>query len=101
MAHKKGAGSTKNGRDSNGKRLGVKCFGSQITLNRVLLINDENQVLVGKPYLENVTVEGKILQHLRDRKKIVYKMRPKKKTRKKQGHRQQLTRILIDAIKIQ
>tara|TARA_B100000795_G_scaffold269634_1_gene259675 strand:- start:294 stop:611 length:318 start_codon:yes stop_codon:yes gene_type:complete len=75
--------------------------GSQITLNRVLLVNDENQVLVGKPYLENVTVEGKILQHLRDRKKIVYKMRPKKKTRKKQGHRQQLTRILIDAIKIQ
>jgi len=74
--------------------------GSQITLNRVLLVNDENQVLVGKPYLENVTVEGKILQHLRDRKKIVYKMRPKKKTRKKQGHRQQLTRILIDAIKI-
>jgi len=75
--------------------------GSQITLNRVLLVNDENQVLVGKPYLENVTVEGKILQHLRDRKKIVYKMRPKKKTRKKQRHRQQLTRILIDAIKIQ
>lgn len=74
--------------------------GSQITLNRVLLVNDENQVLVGKPYLENVTVEGEILQHLRDRKKIVYKMRPKKKTRKKQGHRQQLTRVLINTIKI-
>jgi len=29
MAHKKGAGSTKNGRDSNAKRLGVKCFGGQ------------------------------------------------------------------------
>jgi len=74
--------------------------GNQISLNRVLLVNNESEVLIGKPYLENVVVEGKILEHLRDRKKIVYKMRPKKKTRKKQGHRQQLTRVLITAIDI-
>ena len=42
--------------------------------------------------------KGRILEHLRDRKKIVYKMRPKKKTRKKQGHRQELTRVLIEDI---
>ena len=41
---------------------------------------------------------GKILEHLRCKKTIVYKMRPKKKSRKKQGHRQDLTRVLIEDI---
>jgi len=58
-------------------------LGKEITLNRVLLFNNEGQVLIGKPYLNNVQVQGKILEHLRGRKTIVYKMRPKKKTRKK------------------
>ena len=56
--------------------------------------------MIGKPYLESVKIKVKILEHLRDNKKIVYKMRPKKKTRKKQGHRQDLTRILIEDINI-
>jgi large subunit ribosomal protein L21 len=73
-------------------------LGKQITLNRVLLLNDEGEVLVGKPYLETVKIKGTILEHLRGKKKIVYKMRPKKKTRKKQGHRQELTRVLIEDI---
>jgi|TARA_B110001450_G_C17432221_1_gene404358 large subunit ribosomal protein L21 len=75
-------------------------LGTQITLNRVLLVNDEGNLLIGKPYLKNVKIEGKILEHLRGRKTIVYKMRPKKKTRKKQGHRQDLTRVLIEDINI-
>jgi large subunit ribosomal protein L21 len=75
-------------------------LGKEIILNRVLLLNNEGDILVGKPYLEQVKVTGKILEHLRDRKKIVYKMRPKKKTRKKQGHRQDLTRVLIEDISI-
>ena len=75
-------------------------LGKEITLNRVLLINNDGELLIGKPYLESVTVKGKILEHLRSRKTIVYKMRPKKKTRKKQGHRQDLTRVLIENISI-
>ena len=75
-------------------------IGKEITLNRVLLVNDEGNILIGKPYLETVKIKGKILEHLRDNKKIVYKMRPKKKTRKKQGHRQDLTRVLIEDINI-
>jgi large subunit ribosomal protein L21 len=73
-------------------------LGKQITLNRVLLLNNEGDVLVGKPYLERVKIKAKILEHLRGKKTIVYKMRPKKKTRKKQGHRQDLTRVLIEDI---
>jgi len=75
-------------------------LGKEIVLNRVLLVNNEGDISIGKPYLEHVQVKGKILEHLRDTKKIVYKMRPKKKTRKKQGHRQDLTRVLIEDINI-
>ena len=73
-------------------------LGKPITLNRVLLLNDEGEILIGKPYLETVKIKGKILEHLRGKKTIVYKMRPKKKTRKKQGHRQELTRVFIEDI---
>ena len=73
-------------------------LGKEITLNRVLLVNNDGDLLIGKPYLESVKVKGKILEHLRGRKTIVYKMRPKKKTRKKQGHRQDFSLIRIDAI---
>ena len=75
-------------------------LGNEITLNRVLLVNNEGEILIGKPYLKSVEVKGKILEHLRGRKTIVYKMRPKKKTRKKQGHQQDLTRVLIEDISI-
>jgi len=73
-------------------------LGKQITLNRILLLNDDGNVLIGQPYLESVKIKGKILEHFRGKKKIVYKMRPKKKTRKKQGHRQELTRVFIEDI---
>jgi large subunit ribosomal protein L21 len=73
-------------------------LGKQIILNRVLLLNNNGDVLIGKPYLETVKIQGRILEHLRSKKIIVYKMRPKKKTRKKQGHRQELTRVFIEDI---
>lgn len=73
-------------------------LGNQIALNRVLLFKNEKNTLIGKPYLENVKIIGRIIEHLRDKKIIIYKMRPKKKTRKKQGHRQDLTRVFIEEI---
>lgn len=69
-------------------------------IDKVLLVNDDSQVTVGQPFVEGATVEGKILFHRRGRKIIVYKMRPKKKTRKKRGHRQELTRLLITSISL-
>jgi len=78
-------------------RIPIK-LGKQITLNRVLLLNNNGNLLIGKPYLKSVKIKGKILEHLRGKKTIVYKMRPKKKTRKKQGHRQELTRVFIEDI---
>ncbi|MEB3249672.1 MAG: 50S ribosomal protein L21 [Merismopediaceae bacterium] len=69
-------------------------------IDQVLLINHENEISVGQPLVAGATVEGEILSHRRGRKVIVYKMRPKKKTRKKRGHRQELTRLLIKSISL-
>ena len=71
---------------------------SDYRIDKVLLVNHEDEVTVGQPYIEGATVEGTVLQHRRGQKVIVYKMRPKKKTRKKRGHRQELTRLMINSI---
>jgi large subunit ribosomal protein L21 len=71
---------------------------TQLSLDKVLFVNDGTEVLIGQPVVDGATVEATIMQHLRGRKVLVYKMRPKKKTRKKQGHRAELTRVMINAI---
>ena len=68
------------------------------TVDKVLLVHHEDEITIGQPLIEGATVEGTILEHRRGRKIIVYKMQPKKKTRKKRGHRQELTRLMIDSI---
>ena len=73
-------------------------YSNEIIFNRVLLIHIKDKILIGKPYLDNVLIKGKILNHFKDKKKIIFKMRSKKKTRKTQGHRQKLTRVLIKEI---
>nr|YP_009308942.1 ribosomal protein L21 [Toxarium undulatum]AOS86685.1 ribosomal protein L21 [Toxarium undulatum] len=75
-------------------------LGNNIVLNRILLFNNDGELLIGQPYLKNIKIEGKIIQHLKSNKTISYKMKRKKKTRKKKGHRQKLTRILIQNITI-
>ena len=71
-----------------------------ICIEKVLLFNDENGTLVGKPYVNNASVQLKVLEHRRGAKLIVYKMRPKKKTRRKKGHRLELTRVMVESISI-
>ena len=44
-------------------------LGKRIILNRVLLLNNEGKILIGQPFLNNVKIQGKILQHLREKKK--------------------------------
>lgn len=73
---------------------------SSYTIDKVLLVSHEDEVTVGQPFVEGVTVEGTIMRHFRGRKVIVYKMRPKKKTRKKRGHRQEITRLMINSINL-
>ncbi len=74
--------------------------GADYTLDQVLLVSHDDEVTVGQPLVAKATVEGTILGHRRSRKVLVYKMRPKKKTRKKRGHRQTLTRFLVRSIQL-
>ena len=71
-----------------------------MTIEKVLLLNDGKDLKLGKPYVKDAKVEIKVLEHRRGPKIIVYKMRPKKKTRRKNGHRQELTRVLVQSISL-
>ena len=71
-----------------------------LTIEKVLLVNDGKELEIGKPYVKDAKVEIKVLEHRRGPKIIVYKMRPKKKTRRKNGHRQELTRVLVQSISV-
>ena len=64
---------------------------STVTLDTVLLVNDGTTSTLGQPYVQGAKVELKVLADCRGTKVIVNKMRPKKKTRRKAGHRQELT----------
>ncbi len=72
----------------------------KITLDKVLLLKDKDSITLGKPYVKDAKIELEVVSHKRDKKIIVYKMRPKKKTRRKMGHRQELTRVMVKSISI-
>ena len=72
----------------------------KITIDKILLIKDKDNVSIGKPYIKNAKIELEVVSHKRDKKIIVYKMRPKKKTRRKMGHRQELTRVMVKSISV-
>ena len=72
----------------------------KIIINKILLVKDKENVSIGKPYVKNAKIELEVVSHKRDKKIIVYKMRPKKKTRRKMGHRQELTRVMVKSISI-
>ncbi len=69
-----------------------------VVFDKVLLINDGKTTKIGTPFIKDAAVQAKVLAHRRGPKIIVYKMRPKKKTRRKNGHRQELTRIIVESI---
>lgn len=71
-----------------------------VTIEKVLLVQHNDDVTIGQPFVEGATVEGTVMRHFRGRKVLVYKMKPKKKTRKKRGHRQEITRFMINSINL-
>ena len=72
--------------------------GDAITFDKVLLIHDKD-TKVGTPLIDGAQVKGKITAHKRGDKIIVFKMKPKKRYQKTQGHRQDLTVVEITDIK--
>ena len=72
--------------------------GDVIEFSEVLAVNKDGNLNVGKPLLEGAVVKGKVLNHLKTKKITVIKMKRRKDYRKKQGHRQNLTKVKIESI---
>ncbi|MBI2054487.1 MAG: 50S ribosomal protein L21 [Candidatus Sungbacteria bacterium] len=72
--------------------------GGAILFPRILMIFDDKTTEVGKPLVSQATVSGEILKQGRDRKVIVFKYHAKTRYRKKKGHRQHFTEVLIKKI---
>ncbi|MFH2219750.1 MAG: 50S ribosomal protein L21 [Pseudomonadota bacterium] len=72
--------------------------GSTVSFDQVLMLSDGERVSVGQPVLDNVTVNGRIVDQGKAKKIIVFKYKKRKRFRRKKGHRQQYTEIKIDSI---
>ncbi len=74
--------------------------GNQIEFDQVLLIEDDGKITIGEPIIKDAIVEGKILDHMRGDKVIVFKKKRKKGYRVKNGHRQNFTQVEIVSINV-
>jgi large subunit ribosomal protein L21 len=72
--------------------------GEEIELNRVLLISDGDDVQVGQPVVEGAKVKATVLGEEKGSKIRIYKMHPRKRYRRRKGHRQTYTRLQVDEI---
>ena len=72
--------------------------GEVVEFSEVLAVNKDGNLNVGKPLLEGAVVKGKVINHLKTKKITVIKMKRRKDYRKKQGHRQNLTKVKIESI---
>jgi large subunit ribosomal protein L21 len=75
--------------------------GEQIDLERVLLVADDDDVVIGTPFVAGAKVQATVVSQVKGPKVIVFKYKPKQRYRIKKGHRQQYTRIMIDSISVE
>lgn len=73
--------------------------GASVEFDRVLLVDNDGKIKVGAPTISGAKVTGKILSQLKDDKVIVFKKKRRKGYKVKNGHRQSLTKVLIENIK--
>ena len=72
--------------------------GKKVTFDKVLLLDDNGNVTVGAPVIDGAAVEAKVVKHLRGDKVLVFHKKRRKGYRKKNGHRQSLTEIVVEGI---
>jgi len=72
--------------------------GSNVSFDKVLLLDNQGSVEVGAPTVKGVKVSGKILEHVKGNKVIIFKKKRRKGYAVKNGHRQQFTKIQIESI---
>jgi len=74
--------------------------GSKVSFDKVYLVDDNGSISIGAPAIEGASVEAKVLQHLKGDKVIVFKKKRRKGYKKRNGHRQYLTQIVIEGITV-
>lgn len=72
--------------------------GQKVVFDQVLLIEDNENTLIGMPIVERAQVIGEVIGNFKDKKVIIFKKKRRKQYRKKIGHRQELTRVRIEEI---
>ena len=81
------------------EKLGIEA-GQKVTFEKVLLVEKEGVLNIGEPTIDGAFIEAKVLKNDKAKKIIVYKFKPKKGYRKKQGHRQPYTQVQIEKISV-
>lgn len=74
--------------------------GSEITFETVIAVFEDEKIISGTPYIAGVSVVADVIKSGKAKKVIVYKMKPKKNYRRKQGHRQPYTKLQIKTIRL-
>ena len=91
-------------RVSSGEKLKVEQLaadvGSKITIDQVLLVADGDKVSVGQPLVKGAKVQATVVNHGREDKVRIFKLRRRKHFKKQQGHRQDFTEIQVDKISV-
>ncbi len=72
--------------------------GEELEFDSVLLVSDQDKIKIGKPYVKGVKVKAIVVDHIKDKKIIIFKYKKRKSYRRKQGHRQQFTLIRVKEI---
>ena len=87
---------------SPGKKIKIekldKKEGSEVSFSEVLLLEKSKKIEIGTPFLKGIKVLGKVLKQAKDKKKIVFKYKAKKRYKVKKGHRQFFTEVEVAKI---
>ncbi len=75
--------------------------GQPVTLDKVLLVVDGDEIAIGAPTLAKAKVNAKVEDHIKGEKIVVFRYSPKKRIRRKTGHRQQYTRLHVETIEVE
>lgn len=72
--------------------------GDELEINQIIAVKKEDDLIVGKPYVEGAKAVCKVLEHGKGKKLVAFRYKPKKNQRVKKGHRQPFTQLQVEKI---